>query len=61
MKRVLTAMAAAAMLFAHTAHAGGMAEPAMPEVVIVEDTTANSGHIIVPILAVIFIAATLAD
>lgn len=61
MKRILTATAAAAMLVAPVAHAGGMVEPVMPEIVIVEDTTSNAGHILVPILAVIFLAATLAD
>ncbi|MCU4651778.1 hypothetical protein N8I71_02990 [Roseibacterium sp. SDUM158016] len=57
MKRLASAAAISLALVAGTAHAGGMVEPAMTPAVIIEDTAASSGGILVPILFLIFVAA----
>jgi len=61
MKKTATALAASLMLCGPAAFAGGMVEPTMPPAVIVEDSADTSGHILVPILALIFFGAALAD
>jgi hypothetical protein len=57
MKTILTTAAFVLALGASTAFAGGVAEPAMPEIVIVEDATDTSGHIIVPLMFLLLVAA----
>jgi hypothetical protein len=57
MKRLAAASAISLALVAGTAHAGGMAEPAMAPAVIIEDTAASNGGILVPILFLIFTIA----
>ncbi|MBO6604603.1 MULTISPECIES: hypothetical protein [Paracoccaceae] len=54
------ALAAAISVAATSAFAGGMAEPVLEPVVIVEDTSTSAGGILVPILALILIAAAVA-
>ncbi|WP_168193220.1 hypothetical protein [Rhodophyticola sp. CCM32] len=51
------ALAATLSVAATSAFAGGIAEPVLEPVVIVEDTSSSAGGIIVPILALILIAA----
>lgn len=59
MKKIAAATALSLALVAGTAHAGGMVEPIMEPVVIVEDTTDTSGGILVPILFLILAAAVI--
>ena len=59
MTKTLTALALCLSLTATIAQAGGTAEPQMTPPVIIEDTQDNSGHILVPILALIFMGAAL--
>jgi len=55
------ALAAALSVVATGAFAGGMVhEPVIEPVVIVEDTTSSAGGILVPVLALILIAAAIA-
>ncbi|MBF9033020.1 hypothetical protein HKCCE2091_02120 [Rhodobacterales bacterium HKCCE2091] len=54
------ALAAALSVAATSAFAGGYAEPMVEPVVIVEDTSSSAGGILVPILALILIAAAVA-
>ena len=55
------ALAAALSVVATGAFAGGVIEPAVIEpVVIVEDTSSSAGGILVPVLALILIAAAVA-
>ncbi len=56
MKTTLTALAAAALLSATAAHAGGVIEPVTPPAVIIEDTGANTSHLIVPAMFLIIMA-----
>lgn len=53
------ALAAALSVVATGAFAGGMVEPVIEPVVIVEDTTSSAGGILVPVLALILIAAAI--
>ncbi|MGP1355999.1 hypothetical protein [Roseicyclus sp.] len=57
MKRLAAATALSLALVSGTANAGGMVEPVMPPAVIVEDTAASNGGILVPILFLIFTIA----
>ncbi|MBY6200042.1 tail fiber domain-containing protein [Maritalea mobilis] len=60
MPRLLTATALSLTLATSTAFAGGTApQPAMPPAVIIEDTADSSHQILVPIFAVLLIAAAL--
>ena len=54
------ALAAVLAVVATGAYAGGVVEPVMVPEVIMEDTSTTAGGIIVPIIAVILIAAALA-
>jgi len=54
------ALAASLSIVATGAFAGGYVEPAVEPVVIVEDTSSSAGGILVPILALILIAAAIA-
>jgi hypothetical protein len=58
MKKI--ALAAALTLVATGAFAGGVVQPVMEPVVIVEDTSSSAGGILVPVLALILIAAAVA-
>lgn len=58
MKKV--ALAAALSLAATTAFAGGMAEPVMEPEVIVEETASSDAGILVPLLAIVLVAAAVA-
>jgi len=58
MKKV--ALAAALSLAATTAFAGGMAEPVMEPEVIVEETATSDAGILVPLLAIVLVAAAVA-
>jgi hypothetical protein len=62
MKRIAAATALSLALLAApiagTANAGGMA-PAMEPVVIIDDTSSSGGGILVPVLALILIAAVI--
>jgi hypothetical protein len=53
------ALAAALSVVATGAFAGGMVQPVVEPVVIVEDTSSTAGGILVPILALILIAAAI--
>ncbi len=53
------ALAAALSVAATGAFAGGMHEPVIEPVVIVEDTSSSAGGILVPVLALILIAAAI--
>ncbi|MFW5654983.1 MAG: hypothetical protein ACOCYW_04970 [Roseicyclus sp.] len=53
------ALAAALSVVATGAFAGGMVEPVVEPVVIEEDTTVSAGGILVPVLALILIAAAI--
>jgi hypothetical protein len=53
------ALAAALSVVATGAFAGGMVEPVIEPVVIVEDTSSSAGGILVPVLALILIAAAI--
>jgi hypothetical protein len=55
------ALAAALSVVATGAFAGGMVEPVIEPVVIVEDTTSSAGGVLVPVLALILIAAAIAN
>jgi len=61
MKTVLKAATFTLAMTATTAFAGGVADPAMPEVVIVEDTTDTSGHILVPLMFLFMVAVAAND
>jgi hypothetical protein len=54
------ALAAALSVVATGAFAGGVVQPVVEPVVIVEDTSSSAGGILVPILAIILIAAAVA-
>ena len=54
------ALAAALSLVATGAFAGGVVQPVIEPVVIVEDTSSSAGGILVPVLALILIAAAVA-
>jgi tetrahydromethanopterin S-methyltransferase subunit C len=54
------ALAAALSLVATGAIAGGVAQPVIDPVVVVEDTSSSAGGILVPVLALILIAAAVA-
>jgi len=54
------ALAAALSIVATGAFAGGYVQPVMEPVVVVEDTSSSAGGILVPILALILIAAAVA-
>jgi hypothetical protein len=54
------ALAAALSVVATGAFAGGVVEPVMEPVVVVEDTSTSAGGILVPILALVLIAAAVA-
>ena len=56
MKHIVAASAISLALVAGTANAGGMA-PVIEPAVIIEDTSASNGGILVPILFLIFAAA----
>jgi hypothetical protein len=58
MKRLVAATALSLALASGAAQAGGMVEPVMEPVVIIEDTSSSNGGILVPILFLIFVAAT---
>jgi len=58
MKKV--ALAAALSLAATTAFAGGMAEPVMEPEVIVEETATSDAGVLVPLLAIVLVAAAVA-
>jgi hypothetical protein len=53
------ALAAALSVVATGAFAGGMVQPVIEPVVIVEDTSSSAGGILVPVLALILIAAAI--
>ncbi|MGP1356665.1 hypothetical protein [Roseicyclus sp.] len=53
------ALAAALSVVATGAFAGGMVQPVVEPVVIVEDTSSTAGGILVPVLALILIAAAI--
>jgi hypothetical protein len=53
------ALAAALAVVATGAFAGGYVEPMVEPVVIVEDTSSSAGGILVPVLALILIAAAI--
>jgi hypothetical protein len=53
------ALAAALSVVATGAFAGGVVEPVMVPEVVVEDTTSTAGGILVPVLALILIAAAI--
>lgn len=57
MKRLAAATAISLALASGTAHAGGMGESMTPHAMIVEDTAATSGGILVPVLFLIFVLA----
>jgi hypothetical protein len=57
MKRLATATALSLAIAGGTAHAGGMVEPVTPPAVVVEDTAATGGGILVPVLFLIFTLA----
>lgn len=59
MKKI--ALAAALSVAATSAFAGGYSEPVMEPEVIVEDTSSSAGGILVPLLAILLIAAVVAD
>lgn len=60
MPRLLTATALSLSLLTSSAFAGGSApQPAMPPVIIEDDTAASSHDILVPILAFVFAVFTL--
>ncbi|GAA0297015.1 hypothetical protein [Rhodovulum strictum] len=59
MKKI--ALAAAVSVAATAGFAGNMAPPVMEPEVIVQDTSSSAGGIIVPILALILLAAVIAD
>lgn len=54
------ALAAALSVVATGAFAGGVVEPVVEPVVIVEDTSTSAGGILVPLLALVLIAAAVA-
>ena len=58
MKKLLAASAMSLALVS-AANAGGVAEPVMEPVVIVEDTSSSAGGLVVPILALLLIALVL--
>jgi hypothetical protein len=58
MKRIAVATALSLALVGSAAYAGGMA-PVMEPVVIIDDTSSSGGGILVPILALIMIAAVI--
>lgn len=59
MKKLVASAAITLALATGSSHAGGVVEPVTPPVVIIEDTSSNSGHLLVPALFVIFaLAAT---
>ncbi len=51
------ALAAALTVAASTAFAGNISEPVMEPEVVVEDTSSSNGGILVPLMALILIAA----
>ncbi|TCP61103.1 hypothetical protein EV663_10650 [Rhodovulum bhavnagarense] len=59
MKKI--ALAAALSVAATTAFAGGYSEPVIEPEVIVEDTSSSAGGVLVPILALVLIAAAVSD
>jgi hypothetical protein len=59
MKTLVASAAITLALATGASHAGGVVEPVMPPAVIIEDTSANTGHLLVPALFVIFALATL--
>lgn len=58
MKKLVASAAIVLALATGASHAGGIIEPVTPPVVIIEDTSSNSGHILVPALFLIFVLAT---
>ena len=57
MKRLVAASALSLALASGGAHAGGMTEPMVPPAVVIEDTAASNGGILVPVLFLIFTLA----
>ncbi|MBK1636124.1 hypothetical protein [Rhodovulum adriaticum] len=59
MKKI--ALAAAVSVAATTAFAGGYSEPVIEPEIIVEDTSSSAAGILVPIVALVLVAAVLND
>lgn len=57
MKKFFAATALSLAVASGAAHAGGMVEPVTPQAVVIEDTASNSGHLLVPVLFLIFTLA----
>ncbi|MBF9058584.1 hypothetical protein HKCCSP123_05255 [Rhodobacterales bacterium HKCCSP123] len=57
MKKLVASAAVVIALATGASHAGGIVEPVTPPAVIIEDTSSNSGHLLVPALFVIFVLA----